>query len=198
MLLRFGGNKIMGNKKKNKIKPDADAQGTTQKRDKKSEVLGKKKSSGGGKSTIMGAGIAIAIVAVIAFVMFGGGGGGAFKVVTAEAGVVTIPIAEVSDSKAHFYSYHSKSGKTVNFFVLKSSDGVIRAAFDACDVCYKEKKGYRQEGDLMVCNNCGQRFPSVKINEIKGGCNPSPLKREVKGTNLVITAADIEQGGFYF
>jgi len=27
----------------------------------------------------------------------------------------------------------------------------------------------------MVCNQCGQTFPSVKINEVKGGCNPAAL-----------------------
>ena len=29
----------------------------------------------------------------------------------------------------------------------------------------------------MVCNNCGQKFSSDLINEIKGGCNPAPLER---------------------
>ncbi len=81
---------------------------------------------------------------------------------------------------------------------MKSSDGVMRAAFDACDVCFREKKGYRQEGDVMVCNNCGQRFPSTKINVLKGGCNPAPLGRTVQGDSLVINASDIEQGGWYF
>jgi uncharacterized membrane protein len=51
----------------------------------------------------------------------------------------------------------------------------------------------------MVCNNCGQRFPSVKINEIKGGCNPAPLNRKVVGDKLVIKVADIIEGGdLYF
>jgi hypothetical protein len=46
---------------------------------------------------------------------------------------------------------------------MKSADGVIRAAYDACDVCYRERKGYHQEGDDMVCNNCGRHFPSTSI-----------------------------------
>jgi len=111
---------------------------------------------------------------------------------------VYIPVSEVSDGIAHFYEYPSKSGKTIRFFVLKSSDGVIRAAFDACDVCYEAKKGYRQEGDYMICNNCGKRFPSNKINEVKGGCNPAPLNRNVVGGELVISKADIETGARYF
>jgi uncharacterized membrane protein len=51
----------------------------------------------------------------------------------------------------------------------------------------------------MVCNNCGQRFPSVKVNVIKGGCNPAPLNRTVVGDNLMIKVSDILEGGnLYF
>ena len=110
---------------------------------------------------------------------------------------ISIPVSEVNDGDAHYYSYDS-NGVKIRYFVLKSSDGVIRAAFDTCDVCYKEKKGYRQEGDDMVCNNCGQRFASVKINEEKGGCNPAPLDRTVAGNDVVIKTNDIESGRWYF
>ena len=60
-----------------------------------------------------------------------------------------------------------------------------------CDVCYPNKKGYAQQGDLMVCNNCGQQFDSNQINELKGGCNPSPIERTVKGKTLVLKTSDI-------
>lgn len=110
---------------------------------------------------------------------------------------VQIPVSDVDDGKAHFY-YFDSNGVRVNYFVLKSSDGVIRAAFDTCDVCYEAKKGYHQEGDYMVCNNCGQRFSSVNINEIKGGCNPAPLDRTVSGGNVVITSDTIAAGRWYF
>jgi len=109
-----------------------------------------------------------------------------------------IPVSKVDDGIAHFYTYESTAGKTIRFFVLKSSDGVIWAAFDACDVCYEAKKGYRQEGDFMVCNNCGMKFPSAKINEESGGCNPSPLNREVEGDNIVILKEEIEKGVKFF
>jgi uncharacterized membrane protein len=110
---------------------------------------------------------------------------------------VRIPINDVNDGKAHYYS-SEVNGVDVRYFVLKSSDGVYRAAFDACDVCYDAKRGYRQEGDDMVCNNCGQRFASVRINVEKGGCNPAPLDRAVDGNELVIKNKDIETGRFYF
>ncbi|MHB1355052.1 MAG: Fe-S-containing protein [Anaerolineae bacterium] len=123
--------------------------------------------------------------------------GDAFVAVTAQDGMVLLPVADFADNTARFYTYQD-DGKVISFFVLKSSDGVIRAAFDACDVCFAAKKGYHQEGDEMVCNNCGTRFPSVKINVITGGCNPGALTREVQGDNVVIQVSDIQAGAFYF
>ena len=123
--------------------------------------------------------------------------GGTYPRVRVEDGSVRIPLASVGDGMAHFFTV--RHGDTdVDFFVLKSRDGVIRSAFDTCDVCFKAKKGYRQEGDMMVCNNCGQKFAADKINEIKGGCNPAPLRRTVSGDALVIAAADIGKGAWYF
>ena len=82
--------------------------------------------------------------------------------------------------------------------MIKSSDGVIRAAFDACEVCYRAKKGYAQQGDNMVCLNCGMKFKSVKVNEVTGGCNPSALKRAVKDGNVIINQQDLLVGAKYF
>ncbi len=117
--------------------------------------------------------------------------------VKAQDGAVKLALADVSDGKAHFYTYEG-AGKTIAFFVLKGADGVIRAAFDACDVCFPAKKGYHQEGDVMVCNNCGNRFPSVKINVETGGCNPAPLADQTAGTELTIQVARLEAGAKYF
>jgi uncharacterized membrane protein len=108
-----------------------------------------------------------------------------------------IPLAKVSDGKAHHYQVKADDGTLVTFFVLKSSDGVVRAAIDACDVCYKAGKGYYQEGNFMVCENCGQKFASSRINEVKGGCNPAPLNRVVKGDKLVIEMKDINANKSY-
>jgi len=107
------------------------------------------------------------------------------------------PLSTFDDYKAHYYTYMHE-GQAIKFFILKSADGVVRAAFDACDVCYGAKKGYRQYGDEMVCVNCGLRFPANKINVVRGGCNPAPLHRTVKGDTLVIQADDIVAGLRYF
>jgi uncharacterized membrane protein len=111
---------------------------------------------------------------------------------------VTLPIATFSDGKSRFYRYLTASGREVKFFVMRSSDGVIRAAFDACDTCYRERKGYHQDGDDMVCNNCGRRFRSVDVNVLQGGCNPAPVERAVVGDQIVLKAASLELGTTYF
>jgi len=101
------------------------------------------------------------------------------------------------DGKARHYRY-TVGNQTITYFILKSSDGVIRAAFDACDVCWPAGKGYVQVGDQMICRNCGRKFDSVRINEIKGGCNPAPLNRRIEGDTLIIQKADIVEGIRYF
>jgi uncharacterized membrane protein len=116
----------------------------------------------------------------------------------ARAAEIKIPVADVASGKAKFFDYTLANNKPVRFFVLKSSDGVYRAALDACDVCYHAKKGYRQEGDDMVCNNCGLKFHSALINEVSGGCNPVGLPRAVEGDYLVIKTAELERRGGYF
>ncbi len=112
-------------------------------------------------------------------------------------GVAAIPVDQVNDGKAHYFKYMA-DGKEIRFFLIKSKDGVIRAAFDACDVCYRSRKGYSQSGDYMVCNNCGMRFHSTRINVVKGGCNPSPLRRVKKDGQMLITKQDILSGARYF
>ena len=147
------------------------------------------------------AGVALAVVAIAAVVIVSNRGADSPAVaaapVAASGADVKIPVAEISDGQAHFYSYDA-GGTEVKYFVMQSKDGEFRAAFDACDVCYPNKKGYSQDGDEMVCNNCGQRFDSSKINEVKGGCNPSPIDRKVKGQELVLKTDDLQAGVQYF
>jgi uncharacterized membrane protein len=111
---------------------------------------------------------------------------------------VTLPVATFADGAARFYRYTTAAGREIRFFVMKSSDGVVRAAFDACDTCYRDRLGYHQQGDVMVCNNCGRTFRSVDINVLQGGCNPAPLERTVVGDQVVLRAGSIALGTTYF
>jgi uncharacterized membrane protein len=149
------------------------------------------------RTVLMTAGVLIAGMLVMIFVLGRKPADGDSEMLRASGDVVRIPVSQVNEGRAHFFHYKA-GGKDIRLFVLRSSDGVVRAAFDACDVCYPERKGYRQEGDFMVCNNCGNRFPFIRIDVEKSGCNPAPVERKVEGSNLVIKVADIERGAFYF
>jgi uncharacterized membrane protein len=117
--------------------------------------------------------------------------------IEAEGGVVSVPLTELAGNEARFYTFQGTS-KAIPFFIITSSDGVVRAAFDACDVCYQARRGYYQDGDDMVCNNCGSRFPSAQVNEVQGGCNPAPIIREAQGGMIIFQAEDLEAGARFF
>ena len=110
---------------------------------------------------------------------------------------IRISLSDLSGT-AKFFDYKLSDNKPIRFFVIKSSDGVYRAALDACDTCYHAKKGYHQEGDDMICNNCGLHFHSSQINEVHGGCNPVGLPRTIEGNQLVIKGSELESRGGYF
>lgn len=147
---------------------------------------------------------AVCVVALLAggywYLGAGASTGAAVSVQAAQpagSDAVRFPVAQFDDGKAQHFEY--KHGKlTIRYFVIKSSDGVLRAAFDACDVCWPAGKGYAQDGDVMVCRNCGRRFASVSVNEVKGGCNPAPLERKVENGMLVIRVSDILEGKTFF
>ena len=64
--------------------------------------------------------------------------------VASQAEEVRYPLTTFNDGKARHYQHAAGNGITVKYFILKSSDGVVRAAFDACDVCWPAGKGYYQ------------------------------------------------------
>ncbi len=145
-------------------------------------------------SIVFTAAIALMSIPVAhAFKLFGN----SHEDVTPESGVVSIPVQDVDDGDIHYYKY-TRDGHDVRFFLLQSNDGIIRAAFDACDVCYEAKKGYSLEGDFAVCNNCGMRFHSSRINVVQGGCNPAPLHRVTENGIVKIKVTDITQGARFF
>jgi len=105
---------------------------------------------------------------------------------------LTIPLSELS-SKAKFYTLND-GGVVIQYFAVLGSDGKPRTGFDACDVCYKSKKGYRQEGNYMICNNCGNKYSITGLgteNSKPGGCWPGYLPSNIKGDALVIQTSDI-------
>jgi len=85
---------------------------------------------------------------------------------------------------------------------LKAKDRTIRTALNTCQVCYASGKGYYvQEGDVLVCQNCGNRFTADMVGKSKGGCNPVPISDARKvddGTNIKIDKNYLDKNKAYF
>jgi hypothetical protein len=107
---------------------------------------------------------------------------------------------EITD-KVKFYPYEA-DGIKMEVLALKAKDGTIRTALNTCQVCYSSGKGYYvQQGDELVCQNCGNRFPSNKVGLTKGGCNPVPISDDSKaddGKTIKIDKTYLNKNKAYF
>jgi len=95
-----------------------------------------------------------------------------------------------------FIPYQAGSVK-MEIIAVKAPDGTIRTAFNTCQVCFDSGRGYYvQEGDELVCQNCGNRFAISKVEKEKNGCNPVPILEENKkddGTSITVSTSFLEQ-----
>ena len=91
-----------------------------------------------------------------------------------KGGYLAIPIADLSQT-ASFYKA-DLDGTEIELVALKDSKGNLRTAFNACQVCYSSGKGYYvQDGNYLVCQNCGNSFTIDQVGIASGGCNPWPI-----------------------
>jgi len=141
---------------------------------------------------IVTAALLIGAVSVFAFSL------GKFEKIKVSGGVASLAVAALADGKAHFYKFED-NGKEISFFAVKSADGSVKTAFDACDACYKSKKGYEQQGDKMNCKNCNQKFAINRLGpNASGGCNPGYLPHQLNGSTVSISVNDLKSGARYF
>ena len=99
---------------------------------------------------------------------------------------LVIPISDLSE-KATFYPVEV-DGTEMEVIAGKDSQGKIRTAFNTCQVCYDSGNGYyRQLGEELVCQNCGNSFTMDVVGETGGGCNPVPILEE----NRTVTDSEI-------
>jgi uncharacterized membrane protein len=100
---------------------------------------------------------------------------------------VEIPLSDLTDSSLHYFTARV-GNDTVRFLVIHKTNGDYATALDACQIC--GAKGYRQEGQNVVCRNCGAVIYIPSIGE-KGGCNPIQLKSRVEGGEVIVNLADL-------
>ena len=104
------------------------------------------------------------------------------KTVDAADGKVHIPLSELTDASLHFYTA-DVNGTVMRFLVVHQTNGDYVTALDACQIC--GRVGYRQEGQNVICRNCGASIYIPSIGTA-GGCNPIPVKSSVVGGEVVV------------
>ncbi|MHB8486674.1 MAG: Fe-S-containing protein [Candidatus Acidiferrales bacterium] len=102
--------------------------------------------------------------------------------VAAVGNIVRVPLTEMSGVSVHFYTVDVQ-GTAFRFFVMRKPNGDYVTALDACQIC--GRIGYRQEGSVLICRNCGAPVNAAEIG-MPGGCNPIAFKSHVEGTNIVV------------
>ncbi len=99
------------------------------------------------------------------------------KTLVAQNGQVVIPLSELTDASLHFFTA-DVNNTVIRFLVIHQTNGDYAVALDACQIC--GTAGYRQDGQNVVCRNCGATIYVPSIGD-KGGCNPIPVKARVEG-----------------
>ncbi len=95
------------------------------------------------------------------------------KTLSPTGDTVTIPLAEVSDGKAHFYAL-TAGGKEVRFFAVKTADGKVRTAFVACDVCYPRRRATARRGIHGLRQTAAAASLSARSAEVTAAAIPRP------------------------
>ena len=104
------------------------------------------------------------------------------KTLIAQDNQVRIPLSELTDQSLHFYTA-DVNGTVIRFLVIHKTNGDYTAALDACQIC--GRSGYRQEGQNVICRNCGASIYVPSIGD-HGGCNPIPVKSSVVGGEVIV------------
>lgn len=122
------------------------------------------------------------------------GGSGFERVAPGSDGKVRIDVSELDPQEVRFFRFLNTGNQEVKFFVGRDAAGEVHVAFDANEPCAKAKRGYRHEGEWLVCNKCDKAFRLAEVNAGGGGCKPVPLKHRVEGGELLLAEGDVLQG----
>jgi high-affinity iron transporter len=103
---------------------------------------------------------------------------------------VRIPLSDLTDSSLHFYTA-GVDGSVIRFLVIHKLNGDYAVALDACQIC--GTAGYRQEGQSVICRNCGAAIYIPSIGQ-SGGCNPISVKSRVEGGEVIVDLSALGEG----
>ena len=109
-------------------------------------------------------------------------------------GRVQIDLADLKPQEVRFYRFLNSGNQEVRFFVGRDGAGQVQVAFDANEQCAKSKRGFRHEGEWMVCNKCDKAFRLSEVNSGGQGCQPIPVRHRMDGQRLLLAESDVLQG----
>jgi uncharacterized membrane protein len=135
-------------------------------------------------------------IVVVADLAFEGrfGRPGYERVAAGPDGAVRISLDGLGPHQVRFYHFLNSANQEVWFFVGRDGSGQVQVAFDASETCAKRKRGFRHEGEWMVCNQCDKSFRLSDVNAGGGGCKPVPLGYRLAGSELLLAQADVLAG----
>ena len=129
----------------------------------------------------------------------GGLGGKRFERVGPDPqGQVRLRVGDLGAGDIRFYRFLNAGNQEIKFFVARDRNSDLQVAFDANEICYKSKRGYKPSGDWVVCNKCDKSFRIEEINAGGGGCKPVPVKFAQVGDEVLLEEGDILVGWRYF
>lgn len=121
---------------------------------------------------------------------------------TAVPGSTDVKIAKNNITETATFIPYTAGNVKMEIIAVKAPDGTIRTELNTCQVCYDSGRGYYvQEGDTLVCQNCGNKFKISQVEKQKNGCNPVPILEENKkddGTTITISGSFLEQNKALF
>jgi uncharacterized membrane protein len=141
----------------------------------------------------------VAAVLVADMAIEGRLGGSRYEVVRPDrSGMVSVDLTHLKPLDVHFYRFLNAGNQEVRFFVGRDGAGTVQVAYDASEVCAKLKRGFRHEGEWVICNKCDKSFRIAEVNAGGGGCKPIPLEHRVAGDRLLIAENDMLKGWSLF
>lgn len=65
------------------------------------------------------------------------------------------------------------AGQRMEILAVRADDNIVRLAFNTCQVCSGAPRAYFvTQGNGVVCQNCGNFFPTTQVGSAARGCNP--------------------------
>lgn len=115
-----------------------------------------------------------------------------YLTVEAQDNLIVIPTSKVSETAT--YVNYDLEGVTIQFILVRGTDGEIHFALNTCQSCNPSPDAYFvQEGEYFICQNCKNRFHVNEVGKTKGGCNPTPITYEEKEDTIELKLSDVEK-----